>query len=152
MARWQEVADSAPEFAARVQALFEAGRHKTLATLRQDGSPRISGIEAEFRDGDLCFGSAPTSRKSADLRRDPRLAIHGPPQQPGDDPLAWPGEAKVSGRAVVVERPQSLASPEADAFRVDISEVVLTRIGGPDHLVVELWTPAKGLRATKVYG
>jgi hypothetical protein len=45
MAAWRDVEQSEPEFAARVRRLFEAGRHKTIATLRADGSPRISGIE-----------------------------------------------------------------------------------------------------------
>ena len=44
MARWQDVVDSEPEFATAVRALFDARRHKTIATLRKDGSPRISGI------------------------------------------------------------------------------------------------------------
>jgi hypothetical protein len=35
-------------------------------------------------------------------------------------------------------------------FRVDITEVVLTRIGDPqDHLAVSVWTPEKGLRQLK---
>ncbi len=55
MARWQDVLDSAPEFAAKVRTLFDARKHKTLATLRKDGSPRISGIECS---GMASFGSA----------------------------------------------------------------------------------------------
>ena len=38
MARWQDVVDSAPEFASRAHALFEAGKHKTLATLRRSSA------------------------------------------------------------------------------------------------------------------
>ena len=78
MARWQSIEDAQPEFAAKVRELFEAGRHKTIATLRKDGSPRISGIECEFVDGELRFGSMPEARKGHDLRRDPRFALHGP--------------------------------------------------------------------------
>ena len=74
MAAWKDVEQAEPEFAARVRRLFEAGRHKTIATLRADGSPRISGIECEFADGELRFGSMPGARKGADLRRDPRFA------------------------------------------------------------------------------
>jgi hypothetical protein len=151
VARWQDVLDSAPEFAANVRARFDARRHKTLATLRKDGSPRISGIECEFRDGDLWFGSGTGSRKTADLLRDPRLALHGPSEDPGDDPLAWPGEAKISGRAVMVDRPRRHGEPEGVAFRIDIAEVVLTRVGGRDHLVVELWTPEGSVTMTKRY-
>ena len=76
MATWQDVEQAEPGFARRVRALFDAHRHKTIATLRADGSPRISGIEAAFEDGRLAFGSMPNARKGADLRRDPRFALH----------------------------------------------------------------------------
>jgi hypothetical protein len=72
VSRWKNIEDAEPEFAARVQQLFDAGRHKTIATLRADGSPRISGIECEFMGGELRFGSMTGARKGADLRRDPR--------------------------------------------------------------------------------
>ena len=61
--RWGEIEAAEPDFAKRVQALFDAGRHKTMATLRADGSPRISGIECEFVDGNLQFGSMDNARK-----------------------------------------------------------------------------------------
>ena len=65
-----------PELAARARKIFDAYKHKTLATLRADGSPRVSGIEAEFWNGDVWLGSMPGSRKGADLKRDPRFALH----------------------------------------------------------------------------
>src|SRR3954470_5678547 len=102
MATWSEVAAQAPELAGRARKLFEAHKHKTLATLRADGSPRISGIEAEFADGELTFGSMPRARKGADLQRDPRCALHSATTDPPDDPKEWPGEAKLAGRAYVV--------------------------------------------------
>ncbi|MGH3870729.1 MAG: pyridoxamine 5'-phosphate oxidase family protein [Pseudonocardiaceae bacterium] len=90
MVAWSVVVDSEPEFARRAQTLMDAHRHKTLATLRADGSPRISGIEASFVDGQLWFGSMPGARKGQDLRRDPRFALHSgsvnPPEGP-DRPL-----------------------------------------------------------------
>ena len=49
--------------------MFEARTHKTIATLRADGAPRISGIECEFVDGELQFGSMTGARAGADLRR-----------------------------------------------------------------------------------
>ena len=48
MARWERIEAEEPEFAARARGHFDAGVHKTIATLRADGSPRISGIEASF--------------------------------------------------------------------------------------------------------
>jgi hypothetical protein len=41
----------------------------TLATLRRDGSPRISGTEVEFTDGQVWLGMMPGSLKALDLRR-----------------------------------------------------------------------------------
>ena len=83
MPSWRYVVEAEPEFAGRVRALFEAGRHKTIATLRADGSPRISGIECEFTDdGELQFGSMTGARKGIDLHRDPRFALHGPTFHP----------------------------------------------------------------------
>ena len=69
MTAWHDVEGAAPELAASVRALFDAHKHKTIATLRADGAPRISGIEAVFVDGELTFGSMPGARKGADLRR-----------------------------------------------------------------------------------
>src|SRR5271170_4619524 len=100
---WRAIESQEPEFARRAQKLFDAGRHKTMATLRADGSPRISGIECQFTDGDLRFGSMTGARKGADLKRDPRFALHGPTFHPEEGKEKdWPGEAKVAGRAVLV--------------------------------------------------
>ena len=98
---WKAIEQAEPEFAGRVRRLFDAGRHKTIATLRADGSPRISGIECEFTDGDLRFGSMTGARKGADLERDPRFALHGPTFHPEEGKESeWPGEAKIAGRAI----------------------------------------------------
>jgi hypothetical protein len=156
MARWQDVEDSAPDFAKTARQLFDAHRHKVLATLRHDGSPRVSGIEAGFTEGEIWVGMMPGSRKLADVRRDPRLALHSGSEDPPEDPTAWGGDAKLAGRAVPVvdpaERGRLLgaaadASPEGEVFRIDISEVAVVRVGEPaDHLVIQLWRPGEGLR------
>jgi Pyridoxamine 5'-phosphate oxidase len=154
MATWKEIEAAAPELAGRAQAAFDAHKHKVLATLRKDGSPRISGIEATFADGQLWLGMMPGSRKALDLRRDPRLALHSASLDPPDDPASWTGDAKLAGRAVEVEDPGLLeklgAGDPADAahlFRVDVTEVVHIRVGDPaDHLVIELWQEGRGLR------
>lgn len=146
MATWQEIDADAPEFARRVRARFDAGTNKTVATLRRDGSPRISGLEVEFTDGEVTFGMMDGSLKLLDVRRDPRIAVHSPTlEPPRDDPSAWLGEAKLSGVAVE-EGP--LDGPQAGGgFRLDITEVVLTYVGTPaDHLVIESWHPGIGWR------
>lgn len=141
MTAWQVVEQAAPEFARRVRELFDAHRHKTIATLRADGSPRISGIETAFENGELVFGSMPGARKGADLRRDPRFALHSATIDPIEGSEAqWPGEAKISGRAIA-------DGPDGDAFHADIAEVVHTHLNDEaTKLVVEWWTPAHGLR------
>lgn len=138
MTAWREFEAAEPEFAQRVRRLFDARRHKTMATLRADGSPRISGIETKFDDGELTFGSMPDARKGADLKRDPRLALHSGTVDPVDGEEAkWPGEAKISGRAV----------DTGEGFRVDVAEVVHTHLNAAATLlVVEWWTPEGGLR------
>lgn len=149
MVMWRAVEQAEPQFAARVLRLFEAGRHKTIATLRADGAPRISGIECEFADGELRFGSMTGARKGDDLRRDPRFALHGPTSHPvpGEE-AAWPGEAKIAGRAV----PDGHARTEdgevhGESFTADIDEVVVTGLNDDATLlVIEWWTPDDGLR------
>ena len=150
MPRWRAFVEAEPELAERVRRLFDAGRHKTIATLRTDGSPRISGIECEFTDDDLTFGSMPGARKLADLERDPRFALHGPTFHPEEGKEGeWPGEAKIAGRAIP-DGPVSAdegSGPEGQLFAADIVEVVVTGLN-PEatRLVVESWTPGRGRR------
>lgn len=159
MVDWEDVRVSAPRLAAQAQAVFDAHRHKTLATLRADGAPRISGIEAAFGEGALWIGMMPGSRKARDLLRDPRCALHSASVDPDDaDPSAWTGDAKLSGLAVTVHDEAEVgralramgggdAAGDAHLFRVDVREVVLTRVGDPaDHLVIEFWHHERGLR------
>jgi hypothetical protein len=154
MARWQDVIDSAPEFAAAAQELLEAHVHKTLATLRRDGSPRISGTEAKVLDGDVWFGSMPRAVKALDLLRDPRFSLHSGSIDPPD----WRGDAKLSGHAIEITDPavqdRVLGAwsdedypRESHLFRADVHEVSIVRLGDPaDHLVIEHWSPARGHR------
>ena len=119
---------------------------RPLPPLRADGSPRISGIEATFEDGELTFGSMPNARKGADLRRDPRFALHSATVDPIEGSEAqWPGEAKISGRAIAAG-PIADGS-DGDRFHADIATVVHTHLNEEATLlVVEWWTPAQGLR------
>ncbi len=150
MTTWHAFEQAEPDFAARVRDLFEAGRHKTIATLRADGSPRISGIECEFADGELSFGSMTASRKGRDLARDPRFALHGPTFHPeAGEEIEWPGEAKIAGRARRLAPPAGNdgLQPDGEVFVADITEVVVTALdASATKLVVESWTPDRGRR------
>jgi hypothetical protein len=143
VAGWAEFEAAEPEFASRVRALMTSRKHLTIATLRRDGSPRISGSEVEFAEGELRIGSMPGAMKALDLRRDPRVAIHGPSDDPpAGNPSAWSGEAKVAGTAAEVESPSA-----AQHFLIDIQEAVITRLNeSGDRLVVESWNPLRGYR------
>jgi hypothetical protein len=144
VASWEEFAALQPEFAERVRERFTARKHSTLARLRRDGSPRISGTEVAFEDRELILGMMTGSVKARDLRRDPRLSLHSPTEDtPEGAPSSWPGEAKIAGRAVETTEPKRV--DEGHRFRVGITEVVLTRVGEPaDHLVIESWHPERG--------
>src|SRR3954454_22057707 len=98
MAGWGQIEREAPELTALARSFFDAFTHKTLATLRRDGSPRISGIELDFSDGEAWLGSMGQAVKAPDLRRDTRFALHSG----WADPPEWHGDAKIAGRAVEV--------------------------------------------------
>jgi len=148
---WKVIEDAEPESALRVRALFDAGRHKTIATLRADGSPRICGIESEFTDGELQFGSMTGARKGADLARDPRFALHGPTFHPDEgNESEWPSEAKIAGRAIPagpLTDDEAVGQPDGELFIAEITEVVVTGLNSDAiRLVIESWTPQRGLR------
>ncbi|HXA31823.1 MAG TPA: pyridoxamine 5'-phosphate oxidase family protein [Acidimicrobiales bacterium] len=149
MPPWKAIEQAEPEFALRARRLMAAGRHKTIATLRADGSPRISGIECEFTDTDLRFGSMPDARKGADLERDPRFALHGPTFHPEEGrERDWPGEAKIAGRAIrdsSVIKDEVSDEPDGEMFIADVTEVVITALNAEGtKLVIESWTPDRG--------
>lgn len=149
MASWKEIAREAPELAGRVRARFDAGTNKTLATVRQDGWPRISAIEVEFTDSEVTLGMMPDSVKLRDVRRDPRVALHNPTVEPPPDtePEDWPGEAKLTGRLVPISGPTEGPTADGSFFAIDLAEVVLTHVGTPaDHLVIESWHAETGSR------
>ena len=161
MASWQEVEAAVPDLAAAVRTVFDAHKHKVLATLRADGSPRVSGNEVTFKDGEAWMGMMDKSVKALDLLRDPRMAVHSATV----DAELTLGDAKLSGRAVEETDPETIRRfgddsaeehdgtepPEAfHLFRIDIGEVGIVRIGDPaDHLVIEFWSPSSGYRRTE---
>lgn len=144
MATWAEFERAEPEFAARVRKLMEARKHLTMATLRSDGSPRISGTEVDFADGEMRIGSMPRAVKAMDLRRDPRVAIHGPTTDPPvKKPADWKGEAKIAGTASEVD-----SGSDAHRFLIDIHEAVITHLNqAANRLVIESWNPRRGYRS-----
>ena len=154
MPSWSEFEAEAPALAERVRARLEARKHKTLATVRSDGSPRISGTESEIKEGELWIGSMWQARKARDLQRDPRFALHGG----SDDPPDWTGDAKLAGVAEEIVDPDRVkeinggkAPPgPSHLFRLDLHEVSTVELDDARKaLVIEVWTPEDGIRTIK---
>src|SRR5690242_13905453 len=71
------------ELERRQPALAELGRRRLLepgvvlvATIRGDGTPRVSPVEPFVLEGALRLSMLWRSRKAADLLRDPRILVH----------------------------------------------------------------------------
>jgi len=155
MATWAELETTAPELAAAVRERFEAYGLGLLATVRGDGSPRISGIEPLFALGELWLGMMPMSRKALDLLRDPRFALHCATI----DKDLTAGDAKLSGRAIVVddaptidayraafEKTTGYPPPPAPfpLFRGDITDLSIVR-SIDDHPDIRWWREGEGV-------
>lgn len=94
------------------------------------------------------------ARKGADLERDPRFALHGPTFHPEEGKERdWPGEAKIAGRAIPagpVNSDDATGQPDGEMFVAHVTEVVITALNAEaTKLVVESWTPERGLRRTE---
>jgi hypothetical protein len=150
MASWNDFEREAPELARFARERLEAHKHVLLATLRVDGSPRISGIEVTIGAGEIWLGSMAASRKVADLRRDPRLALHSG----SDDPPQFVGDARISGRAEFVDdeagrKPYiELLGGESpgdfELMRIRIAEVMSVAVApSGDRLIYRIWRPGQ---------
>ncbi|KOV67172.1 pyridoxamine 5'-phosphate oxidase family protein [Streptomyces sp. MMG1121] len=155
---WAAFLSAAPELAGIVEERFGAHRHHVLATLRKDGSPRTSGLEADFRAGELWLGMMDGSLKARDLRRDPRFALQA---NPGEGTGAVGGDVRIAGRAYEVgggpgdgetkawyvkevEPPQPF-----HLFRTELTEVVRTCVEDDAYLVVQVWKPGEAVRTLR---
>ncbi len=97
---WHTFLDEAPRIASTFQRRHLAtGKLCMLATLRTDGSPRISPMEPRVFEGDLWLVGMPHTAKFRDLERDPRFSLH----TATIDPNVGDGDAKVWGTVVHVD-------------------------------------------------
>lgn len=165
MASWKNIEVAEPDLAARARACLTATTNAVLATLRRDGSPRLSGIDPLLLDGELYFGSMSAARKGADLRRDPRMALHSVPWESrptAEGESAPSADAKVTGWAALVTDAAEIrrisghqgettgfeAPAESDLFRIDVRELVVTAVED-DQLVVDRWSADAGRLVTR---
>lgn len=145
---WAVFAREQPEFSARVAARFLGHPHHVLATIRRDGSPRVSGVNVRLADGEMWIGFMPGSRKGQDLERDPRMSIHSAPLH---EDLAG-GDASVSGLAIPASPDQRArwmsGGPDGDASVIALSRVHMVELEG-EELVISTWEPGHGLRIVR---
>jgi Pyridoxamine 5'-phosphate oxidase len=154
MATWAEFEEAAPDVAAPARDLLERFRFVLAGTIRRDGTPRISPVEAHLVHGQLVLVMIARTLKAHDVLRDPRIVLNSPVTDAAD-----PGaELKLRGRALRVEdasfceaaadtieavsgwRPR----PDWHVFAVDLDDVayMLWRDG---DLEMDRWTEERGL-------
>lgn len=151
---WADFRAAEPAFSDRVAARFSCHPHHVVGTLAPDGRPRLWGSSIFVSGGNLWFGAMPHALRTADLRRDPRVAVHSAPL----DEMLSGGDARVEGTATVLGAAESIdwmrkhlpagddgAGLPGDVVIIGITRVVLTEVEG-DTLVMSVWEPGRGLR------
>ncbi|HEV3360496.1 MAG TPA: pyridoxamine 5'-phosphate oxidase family protein [Pseudonocardiaceae bacterium] len=150
MTSWKQFEQEAPELAAEIRARFEAHETHVLATLRKDGSPRVSGSEVDFNNDNLSFGSMLHAVKARDLQRDGRFAIHAHPSDAGDAKIAGVASEVVAQSEKDAMRTGQEPPGDFHAFVVDLTEAVLTSVDhDAEELVIQLWRPGQGVTVTR---
>jgi hypothetical protein len=148
------------------QRLLEPGV-LLVATIRGDGTPRVSPVEPFVLDGILWLSILWQSRKAADLMRDPRILVHSvvTSRDGGEGEFKIRGTARSEQDAAVQRRYADSVSgslgwaPEQGKFHlfaVSIEELTFIRYDdatGDQH--VAMWPPARefirrGTSATSV--
>ena len=101
MATWAEFAAAAPDLAAWGESRLNRSRVAFLATVTQDGAPRVNPVHPVICEGRLLLFIEPTSPKASDLQKDGRYAIHSLI----DNLSGEGGEFTLAGRALSVDDP-----------------------------------------------
>jgi len=122
---WEQFAQAASELAGRGRNLFERTGVLFIGTVRRDGSPRVSGCEFFFFEGEFYLGMMWQSRKALDLLRDPRCYI----QSAVTDKNVIGGEFKLRGHGVAVTDADTV-----EHYGHALKEATGWRPEGPFHL------------------
>lgn len=159
MVDWKQLAEQAPSIAeVFVRRHRATGNLCLLATLRADGSPRISPMEPRIVAGRLVLVGMPNTWKFRDLERDARFELHTATV----DPHVGDGDAKVWGRVRNVPDPglhARFAQELFDESGFDLRNEVFDPffVGDLDgassvgfvngQLTITTWTPGQGEQA-----
>src|SRR5215467_12909020 len=154
--RWAEMESAQPRLARRgYQLLIEPGV-VLVATIRRDGTARLSPVEPFVLDGELWLSMMWQSAKARDLLRDPRILVHSViTSRDGAE-----GEFKIRGTARAEDDP-AVQRRYADAvaaslgwspqpgrfhlFAVNITQVTFITYdpGGSGDQHVAMWPPGQ---------
>jgi hypothetical protein len=153
---WRDLELAAPEIAEPAKTRLDDARVALLATLREDGSPRISPIEPFFTEGHLLFGAMAWTLKVRDLERDPRCTLHSAITGPS----AGEGELKLYGWAIEADDDLRAACREgwwteepheaARVFTLTVEEAAFVTWdyeGG--EMTVRRWSPDAGFKTSQ---
>lgn len=151
--RWTDLEAAQPRLAEVGRRLLLAPGVLLVATIRRDGTPRLSPVEPVLMGGDLWLSMLLHSTKARDLLRDPRVLVHGVVTSPdGAD-----GEFKVRGaarhetdgsvqeayaRLVTETLPWSPTVGQFHLFAVDIESVVHLNYKDGDQFLT-IWPPGR---------
>ncbi|PRX49469.1 pyridoxamine 5'-phosphate oxidase [Prauserella shujinwangii] len=153
MTTWNEFSTAAPRIAGIFTRRHAAANNLCLlATVRRDGSPRISPLEPRFFEDELWLIGMPGTTKFRDLERDPRFCLHTATV----DTEVKEGDAKLFGSvrdvrdralhgrfatALFEETGFDLRGQEFDHFYgVDLTGASSVEVSG-DHLDITIWKP-----------
>ena len=151
--RWSDFETGVPELGRLARSLIEGAGFVYAGTVRRDGAPRISPVEAHIVRGRLMLVMIAASRKARDLERDTRVTLQSPVRDARD-----PGaELKLRGRVAEVDEEQRAATAEAVEaasgwrpepswrfFAVDV-EAVAVLVWEQGEMVLRRWSAGEGL-------
>jgi Pyridoxamine 5'-phosphate oxidase len=127
---WPAFAAQEPELAARGwELLAEEHGYVYLATVAPDGGPRLHPVAPIRADRGLFVAVMSRSPKLADIRREPRVALHTTVRPPDDEEFSIRGIARevegVEARAAAVAgaRDGATLSDAMTLFELDLLEI-----------------------------
>lgn len=153
--RWSELERAQPGLARLGQERLITPGVLLVATIRRDGTPRLSPVEPYLMDGDLWLSMLWQSAKAADLLRDPRILVHSivTGRDGGEGELKIrgtvraeddPGVRRRYAEAVTADLGWSPTPGQFHLFAVSLGDVTFIRYdsaSGDQH--VAMWPPAR---------